>query len=160
MTIDYRGPRCACGKYGCIEALAAGPAIALRAQSNWPGRRLAHRSNWPARLEQIRAEHVGQAFREGDAAARQVLEETAFLLTVWLGNVVDLLEPECIVVGGGMAEMMSPFFADISKNLPKWSINQRVQRDLHRDGTLRRRRRYRRCCRAGGIRARATVARC
>jgi len=76
-------------------------------------------------VDQIRAEHVGQAFAEGDAAARQVLEETAFLLTVWLGNVVDLLEPECIVVGGGMSKMMQPFFPDISKNLPKWSINQR-----------------------------------
>src|SRR5271169_41673 len=32
VTIDYRGPRCACGKYGCIEALASGPAIAARAR--------------------------------------------------------------------------------------------------------------------------------
>jgi glucokinase len=126
VTIDYRGPRCACGKYGCIEALAAGPAIAQRARG-----KLAAGS--PSRIlelaggpEQIRAEHVGQAFHEGDAAARQVLEETAFLLTVWLGNIVDLLEPECIVVGGGVAELMSPFFADISRNLPRWAINQRA----------------------------------
>ena len=53
-------------------------------------------------------------------------EETAFLLTVWLGNVVDLLEPECIVVGGGIADLMSAFFADISRNLPRWSINRRA----------------------------------
>ena len=121
VTIDYRGPRCACGKYGCIEALAAGPAIALRAQAKGVSRM----SELAGTVDQIRAEHVGQAFAEGDAAARQVLEETAFLLTVWLGNVVDLLEPECIVVGGGMSKMMQPFFPDISKNLPKWSINQR-----------------------------------
>ncbi len=121
VTIDYRGPRCACGKYGCIEALAAGPAIAMRAQSKASPRML----ELAGSVEQIRAEHVGQAFAEGDAAARHVLEETAFLLTVWLGNVVDLLEPDTIVVGGGMAEMMRPFFAGISKNLPKWSINQR-----------------------------------
>ena len=37
VTIDYRGPRCACGKYGCIEALAAGPAIALRARGKLAG---------------------------------------------------------------------------------------------------------------------------
>ena len=54
------------------------------------------------------------------------MEETSFLLTVWLGNIVDLLEPECIVVGGGLAELMSSFFADISKNLPRWAINQRA----------------------------------
>src|SRR5450759_657758 len=95
----------------------------------------ARESSWTARSftgapaggrEQIRTEHVGQAVREGDAVARQVLEETAFLLTVWLGNIVDLLEPECMVVGGGVAELMSPFFADISKNLPRWAINQRA----------------------------------
>jgi glucokinase len=54
------------------------------------------------------------------------MEETAFLLTVWLGNIVDLLEPECIVVGGGMAQLFSPFFADISQKLPRWAINQRA----------------------------------
>ncbi|MGA7783034.1 MAG: ROK family protein, partial [Candidatus Acidiferrales bacterium] len=32
VTIDYRGPKCGCGKYGCIEAIASGPAIAARAQ--------------------------------------------------------------------------------------------------------------------------------
>ena len=121
VTIDYRGPRCACGKYGCIEALAAGPAIALRAQSKGASRI----SELAGGVDQIRAEHVGRAFEENDATARKVLDETAFLLTVWLGNVVDLLEPECIVVGGGVAEMMRPYFAEISKNLPKWSINQR-----------------------------------
>ena len=126
VTIDYRGPRCACGKYGCIEALAAGPAIALRARAKLAGGGASRILELAGGLEQIRAEHVGQAFREGDAAARQVLEETAFLLTVWLGNIVDLLEPECMVVGGGVAEMMCPFFAEISNNLPRWAINQRA----------------------------------
>jgi glucokinase len=126
VTIDYRGPRCACGKYGCIEALAAGPAIALRAQSKLAGGQASRILDLAGGLEQIRAEHVDQAFREGDAAAREVLKETAFLLTVWLGNIVDLLEPECMVVGGGVAEMMCPFFGEISGNLPRWAINQRA----------------------------------
>jgi glucokinase len=126
VTIDYRGPRCACGKYGCIEALAAGPAIALRARGRVAGGGASRIVELAGDLEQIRAEHVGQAFREGDPVARQVLEETAFLLTVWLGNIVDLLEPECIVVGGGLAGLMSTFFTQISMNLPRWSINQRA----------------------------------
>jgi len=77
-------------------------------------------------LEQVRAEHVGQAFREGDAVATEVLTETAHLLTVWLGNIVDLLEPDVMVVGGGVAELMSSFFETISKDLPHWSINPRA----------------------------------
>ena len=61
--------------------------------------------------------------------AQAVLEEIALLLTVWLGNIVDLLEPDCIVVGGGVAEMMCPFFEKISANLPKWRSIEARRRD-------------------------------
>ena len=126
VTIDYHGPRCACGKRGCIEALASGPRIAARAREKLAGvaesRILAHAGT----VGQVQAEHVGAAFREGDATAREVLTETAFLLTVWLGNIVDLLEPDVIVVGGGVAELMSSFFPKISADLPGWSENQRA----------------------------------
>ena len=101
VSIDYRGPVCGCGKRGCIEALASGPRIALRAREKLAGgmesRILAHAGS----IEEVQAEHVGAAFREGDVVAREVLTETAFLLTVWLGNIVDLLEPDVVVVGGG-----------------------------------------------------------
>jgi glucokinase len=126
MSIDYKGPVCACGKRGCIEALASGPRIAQRAREKLaPGtesRILAHAGS----IDQVQAEHVGAAFREGDAVAREVLTETAFLLTVWLGNIVDLLEPDVMVVGGGVAELMSSFFAGMSADLPHWAENQRA----------------------------------
>jgi glucokinase len=126
VTIDYNGPKCGCGKPGCIEALASGPAIARRAQARIAACADSRILQFAGSLEQVRAEHVGQAFHEGDATARAVLEETAHLLTVWLGNIVDLLEPDVVVVGGGMAELMSAFFVGMSRNLPRWSINQRA----------------------------------
>jgi glucokinase len=126
VSIDYQGPRCACGKRGCIEALASGPNIARRAREKLaagaPSRILALAGS----REQVLAEHVGAAFQEGDAVAREVLTETAFLLTVWLGNIVDLLEPDVIVVGGGVAELMSSFFPAMSADLPRWCLNQRA----------------------------------
>jgi glucokinase len=126
VTIDYRGPVCACGKRGCIEALASGPAIARLARAKVAGGVRSRMLELSGGLEEIRAEHVGQAFREGDPAAKEVLDEIALLLTVWLGNIVDLLEPDCIVVGGGVAELMCPFFPEMSHNLPLWSINRRA----------------------------------
>jgi glucokinase len=126
VSIDYKGPVCGCGKRGCIEALASGPRIAARAREKLaagiPSRILAHAGSIAA----VQTEHVGAAFREGDAIAGEVLSETAFLLTVWLGNIVDLLEPDVIVVGGGVAELMSSFFAGISADLPHWCLNQRA----------------------------------
>jgi len=126
VTIDYRGPRCACGKFGCIEALAAGPAIGRLAQSRLAAGAPSRILELAGTLEEVRAEHVGQAFLEGDATARRVLDEIALFLTVWLGTIVDLLEPDCIVIGGGAAKMMSPYFEQISATLPKWCINQRA----------------------------------
>jgi len=126
-TIDYNGPLCGCGKRGCIEVLASGPAIARRAQAKLAGAGKARILELAGgNLDAVRAEHVGQAFREGDALANEILGETAHLLTVWLGNIVDLLEPDVMVVGGGLAELMSSFFASISKNLPRCAINQRA----------------------------------
>lgn len=126
-TIDYRGPRCGCGKHGCIEVLCSGPAIALRArarigESHVPSRMLELANGF---AEQVKAEHVGLAFAEGDLLAAEVLEETADLLGIWLGNIVDLIEPDVMVVGGGVAELMRPFFDRIQKMTDQWSINPR-----------------------------------
>ena len=78
-------------------------------------------------FEQVRAEHVGQAFREGDAVASEILNEIAFLLTVWLGNIVDLLEPDVMIIGGGAGAMLRPFFSEMQERLPSWCVNSHCQ---------------------------------
>jgi len=55
--------------------------------------------------------------------AREILTETAEVLTVWLGNIVDLLDPDVLVMGGGVAALLQPFFADIKNCLPRWCVN-------------------------------------
>ena len=126
VTIDYNGPKCGCGKPGCIEALASGPAIAKRAQIRLAAGVSSRMLELAGAADNVSPEHVGRAFAEGDPVAREILEETADLLTVWLGNIVDLIEPDVIVVGGGLAQLMSCFFPAMSRNLPRWAINQRA----------------------------------
>src|ERR1017187_10391176 len=126
MTIDYHGPQCPCGKRGCIEALASGPNIARRAQAKLAAGDASRIRELAGSVEAVRTEHIGQAFHEGDAIAREVLAETAFLLTVWLGNIVDVLEPDVMVFGGGVADLMSSFFESMRAGLEQWSINQRA----------------------------------
>jgi len=128
LTIDYRGAQCSCGKKGCIEALAAGPAVARRARAKLEaaggkGSKLLALAGGDASV--ATPEMVGAAWRDGDALAAAVLEETVDLLTVWLGNMIDLLEPEVIVVGGGMSELVSGWFGHVRKRLPKWCVNTR-----------------------------------
>jgi glucokinase len=130
VSIDYRGPRCGCGKLGCIEALAAGPAIALRARAHLRQDlgtdsailELAHGD-----IEAVTSEMVGSAYATGDRMAKDILLETIDLLSVWIGNTIDLLEPDVILIGGGAATMLGPLFDEIRDRLPGYCVNSRCQ---------------------------------
>jgi glucokinase len=128
-TIDYRGPRCGCGKLGCIEALAAGPYIARRAFKKIArdGRASAILELAGGHPDRITSEMVGKAYAAGDPLAKEVLQETAIFLTIWLGNIVDLLEPDVMIIGGGAGAMMRPFFGEIVDLLPTWCVNTHCQ---------------------------------
>ena len=127
-TIDYRGPRCGCGKLGCIEAHAAGPYIARRAaekvRAGKSSLMLVLAGGCP---DHITSEMIGKAYAAGDALAKEVLQETAMLLTVWIGNMIDLLDPDVMIIGGGAGAMLRPFFGEIRDNLPQWCINTHCQ---------------------------------
>jgi glucokinase len=128
MSIDYRGPRCGCGKPGCIEILAAGPAIARRARALLASKQDSHSIMLDlanGNVDAVTSEMVGQAYLAGDLLAKQTLLETIDLLSLWLSNIIDLLEPDVIIIGGGVAAMLNPFFGDLSKGLAKYCINSR-----------------------------------
>jgi glucokinase len=127
VSIDYRGPQCSCGKRGCIEVLAAGPAIAARARA-----KIAEDSRSMilelamGDVASVTSEFVGKAYAAGDPLAREILQETVDMLTPWLGNIVDLLDPDVLVMGGGVAAMLMPFFGEIKNRLPGWCVNPRA----------------------------------
>jgi len=130
VTVDYKGPRCGCGKYGCIEALAAGPAIAKRARTKigaQPSAGKAILELCGGNLDLVTSESIGKAYSNGDPLAREVLLETVEFLAIWLGNVIDLLEPDVIIMGGGASTMLRPFFGEMRERLTHWSVNSRCQ---------------------------------
>jgi glucokinase len=55
--------------------------------------------------------------------AREILSETVDVLTPWLGNIVDLFDPDILVMGGGVAAMLKPFFDEMKSRLPGWCVN-------------------------------------
>src|SRR5262252_1625411 len=114
MGVDPNGPICACGKRGCIEVLASGPAIARRAQAKvkQDGSSILMAMAGGA-IGSITSEMVDKASAEGDVVAQAVLSETIGLVAYWLGNIVDLLEPDVIVLGGGVAAMLAPHLGEL-----------------------------------------------
>ena len=126
VSIDYRGPLCSCGKRGCIEVLAAGPAIGARARAKLSAESAKHSAILDlakGSAAAVTSETVGQAYSAGDSLAREILLETVEVLTPWLGNIVDLLDPDVLVVGGGVAAMLKPFFDEIKTRLPSCCVN-------------------------------------
>src|SRR5271166_3397339 len=127
-TIDFRGTKCHCGKSGCIETFAAGWAIAGRAQDRLVregerGKRILELAG--GNREKVNGETLAKAWEEGDLLATEILRDTADILAVWSGNVVDLLEPDIIVVGGGISHLIAQWFDRIASQLPFWSVNAR-----------------------------------
>ena len=78
--------------------------------------------DWQSRHE---LERISQPTAVGDPIAKEILLETVAVLAVWLGNIVDLLEPDVMILGGGVATMLSPFFDEIRRRLPAWCVNSR-----------------------------------
>jgi glucokinase len=127
VSIDYRGPRCKCGKPGCIEILASGTAIAKRAQAKLLSRDApsALLDLAQGNIEAVTTEMVGQAFQSGDSVAGEVVRETVEVISLWLGNIVDLLEPDVMILGGGVAAMLSSSFDEIRSRIQQSCINSR-----------------------------------
>jgi glucokinase len=102
-TIDSTGRKCKCGNYGCLEAYASGPAIALRAVEGLEsGAESILGDLVGGRLEGITAAVVYEAVVLGDAFAEEVMKETAKFLGAGIANIINSLNPEMVVVAGGV----------------------------------------------------------
>lgn len=131
MTIHFSGPLCGCGKRGCIEMYASGTAISRRARRLLSGirnKRSRMLKMAGGKISNVTAETVNEAARAGDKLAIQVLQEAADRLAIWLGNIIDLLEPEVIIVGGGIGRVMTSFRGHIRRTLETWAINSGAHR--------------------------------
>jgi len=120
MSIDYRGPLCPCGKRGCVEMYASGKALARNAKSLLAKQRSKNSSLAKLANERsggLNAELIGKAAVSGDRLATQILEEACDRLTAWLGNIIDLLEPDAIVFGGGLGRLMLSYAPRMRREL-------------------------------------------
>jgi glucokinase len=109
LTIDYQGRQCGCGRRGCLEAYASGPQIAARARE-----RLADgRESSLAALPDITARDVAAAAAAGDPLASEVWDETTAMLGSAIANILDIFNPELVVLGGGVTRAGDQLLAPV-----------------------------------------------
>jgi glucokinase len=106
MAIDTNGPKCECGNIGCLEQLAAGKAIAREVKERLgSGERSTLTEAVAGKIENITAKEVAVAAQKGDPLAGEVINSAATYLGIGMVNLVNIFNPEMIVIGGGVAKM-------------------------------------------------------
>lgn len=120
-TVLMDGPPCSCGKRGCLESVAAGWAIAREGRAlleNGGSPRLGELSKHSP--ERIDAELVLRASQEGDPGALAVVERALRYLAMGIANAVCLVDPDVVVIGGGVARSRSVMGAILEPELEKF----------------------------------------
>jgi glucokinase len=120
-TIEMQGRRCACGNYGCLEAYASGPAIAERAREalSFDGAPSIMVSLAGGDVANITAETVFNAATQGDATAHEVVKETARFLGTGVANLLNIFNPEVVVLAGGVTaagpRLFDPLISEVRR---------------------------------------------
>jgi len=137
MTLDSNGRRCSCGNYGCLEAYASGTAIAERAREALGGSEASTlRAMVGGDLSRITAQLVYDASAAGDAIAREVVRDTARFLGIGIASLLNVFNPEVVVLAGGVtqagAALFDPIQAEVRKRAfkPAWSAARIVPGEL------------------------------
>jgi glucokinase len=127
-TIDFTGRRCACGNYGCLEAYASGPNIAARAREGIEaGDESLLVELVGGELDRITAATVYDALLRGDEHAQAVMLETARILGAGIANVVNLLNPEIVVIVGGVTRAGDHLFTPLRSEVRRRAFDVAVE---------------------------------
>jgi glucokinase len=114
MTIDPHGSPCGCGNCGCLETFVSGPSIAahgMRAALMGVPTQIGELAGHD--LNRITPEIIRQAAEAGDQVAREILGRAGAALGVGVANLVTVLSPDCVILGGSVARLGEWLFAPV-----------------------------------------------
>jgi glucokinase len=128
-TIDSTGRLCKCGNYGCLEAYASGPAIAARAAEGVAGGVETRLPEYVGGdLSKITAQTVYQAAHANDEYALEVVRDTAKFLGAGVGNLVNIFNPDVVVIAGGVTMAGDSLFAPLRAEVKRRAFKPAVER--------------------------------
>ncbi|WP_066633411.1 ROK family protein [Desulfolucanica intricata] len=118
MILEPDGPQCTCGSRGCLEALSSGTAMARRAvELVEAGHGRAVLALAGGEKKRITSRTVARAAADGDPEAAEIIGSAARYLGIGLVNLVNLLHPELIVLGGGVMQIGEPIWSGIRREI-------------------------------------------
>jgi glucokinase len=128
MTIDTAGRRCNCGNYGCLEAYASGPAIALRTvEAIQSGAESSITRYVGGDLARVTAQTVYEAAQDGDELGLEVVRDTARYLGAGIANLINVFNPEVVVICGGVTLAGDRLFVPLRQEVTRRAFKPAVQ---------------------------------
>ena len=128
ITIETNGRRCGCGNDGCLEAYASGPAIARRTiEAIESGAESSMGAMVGGALDQISAQTVYDAAGAGDPLALEVVQDTAKYLGVGVANLINILNPEVVVICGGVTQAGDRLFIPLRREVTRRAFRPAVR---------------------------------
>ena len=122
ICVDQEGPRCHCGNLGCVEVMAAGPAITRMAVAAAEAGQSAALAECLLAHGTIEAFDVGHASREGDAASNAIIQRAGSLIGQMLASVVNFFNPSHVFIGGGITRIGPLFLASVRQSVYQRSL--------------------------------------
>lgn len=128
MTVELDGPRCGCGGIGHVEAIASGTALAREARDLLKRGSAEHLAMLAATGEEVDAELLARAADAGDEACAVVLDRAWKAIGAMCASLVNLLNPEVIVIGGSIAEHRPRLFDAVRVEVAQRSFARPAER--------------------------------
>jgi glucokinase len=126
---EFNGELCGCGKPGCIETFVSGPGIGRGGQQladSGASQMLAQLCKGKA----ITSKDVFEAARQGDPGSRAVLDEALRLTAINLASLVNILDLEMLVIGGGVAHAAEDYVDRLGQKVRQYLMTEEAKRDL------------------------------
>lgn len=129
--IQMDGPACTCGSRGCLEAIASGWAIAKKAQqlikeNRETGKHILERVH--GKLEEVTTKIVVEAYHDKDLLAEELIVEMFHALTVGCINIANALNPEKLILGGGVLSTLPEVIDHVQAGIQKYALKSASQK--------------------------------
>jgi glucokinase len=117
-VIDHQGPLCSCGRRGCLETYASATAIVRMAKEAVES----GKATGLAKVENLQAKDIFSLAQTGDELSKDIINSAAYYLGIGLGNLINLFNPDTIVVGGGVSRAGDILFDPLRRSAMQWSM--------------------------------------
>ncbi|WP_455662288.1 ROK family transcriptional regulator [Pradoshia sp.] len=129
MAIDLQGPICSCGNNGCLQTFATGPAIAekMRMRLSQGETSMLSKMMADSTDDDLTGEHVFEAAKAGDRLAQQILREAGEYLGIGLTNLIHIINPEKIVLSGGVIQAGEFLLESVQNTIQKRALTEKAK---------------------------------